>query len=75
MVQARNGGGPSHNLSLTLVANSHGTSIGPSLGKVDKSVKGKSAALTVSTEFATSVKFRVRPILSHCMAEELAADG
>jgi hypothetical protein len=40
---------------LTLVANSRGRLIGPSLGKVSKTAKGISAALTVSSEFATSV--------------------
>ena len=47
------------NPTLTLVANSRGTSIGPSLGNVGKRAKGKSAALTDSTEFATSANTRV----------------
>ena len=61
---------------LTLVANSRGTSIGPSLGKVGKSAKGKSAALTVSTEFATSVTVGSTPITKVlCPPNEVADAG
>ena len=46
---------------LTLVANSRGTSIGLSFGKMSETAKGKSAAFTVSIEFATSVNVGFRP--------------
>ena len=44
---------------MTLVANSRGTSLGLSFGKMSEPAKGKSAAFTVSIEFATSVNTRV----------------